>query len=337
LQAISGLVPIAREQAPTSSTPLHEKHDQPEARHHDVPPVFHLGSLVHLDRRLHDSRRHGELDPLALHREPAGGHRGALLCRSHRGSLLRHGEGACRAAPARRRPAARRAPARGQSAGIHPRPPRLQPLLHADARPRELACVSSHPGCRETISAHPRLRHRRLDCGGPGGFVCPQPVGRRRRRGHSRAASHGGRCLATSRCLLPHPTPHPAFGAGPEGLLRLHPRTRCLPRTRQRAVLRFPREFLPDLHPARRLLQLHPAVPRRRGSPEHRGSSDARPDVGSRLHAGDAALLCPARGEMDARRRHVGVGGPLCPLRHRGAGAGASDDHRWNCAARGLL
>src|SRR5437899_6435108 len=118
----------------------------------DVPAVLHLGRVVHHDRGVHDPSWNGDADALALHGEPDRGHRGAVLPRARRGPLLRDREGAGRAPPAGRRRDVRRAPGRGRARRVHPAPVVLQPVLHADPRPREQPGVSPHPVTGEAVS-----------------------------------------------------------------------------------------------------------------------------------------------------------------------------------------
>src|SRR5439155_16806030 len=132
----------------------------------DVPPVLHLGRLVHDDRAVHDPARDGDADAMALHGEPDCGHRRAVFPWARRRPLLRDRESPRRPPLAGRRGHVPGAPGDRRTDGVHSSPVALQPLLHADARSREQPRVPPHPVAGAAVSVHPRVLHGGLDRGG---------------------------------------------------------------------------------------------------------------------------------------------------------------------------
>src|SRR5882762_7083275 len=303
----------------------------------DVLAVLHLGRLVHDDRRVHDPPRDGDADALALYGEPHRGHRRAVLPGSRRRPLLRDREGARRAPSAGRPRDARRAPRRGRPRHVHPPAAVLQPVLHADARPREQSCVPPHPVAGEAVSSDPRVRHRRLDRGG----AVHQP--RAGRPGGGRpgtdgaAALHRRRSEHAARPLQLHPAPYASPRRGATRLAAQHRRPRRAGAARRPCILRLHCRLAPVVHPAGGLLQLHPDLSGRRRHQKDRGDAVAGTDVRGRLHAAHAALLRAAGREADADGRHGSVGPALRPVCDRGPRRGLLAHHHRYPAPRCLL
>ena len=138
------------------------------------------------------------------------------------------------------------------------------------------------PGKR--VPARARARHDRLD---------------RRRRGHQRrsaprrralqfqvaaAASAGCSACSASRCRTRR-RETAAHKVTLRDILGLD----ALQLMKERVVRDLRARLVPGLHPAAVLLRVHQPVPDRDRRDQRGRQADARPDVGDRLHAGDAA------------------------------------------------
>src|SRR5258706_84033 len=121
--------------------------------------------MVHDDCRVHDESWNGATDLLAVYGESDSGHRRSIFSWSGRRPLLRDREGS-RRAPHRGRLRAMRRPALHRIADdLHSASAGLQPLLHADARPREQPRVPPHPVAGAAVPADPCLWDDRVDRG----------------------------------------------------------------------------------------------------------------------------------------------------------------------------
>src|SRR2546429_2345098 len=210
----------------------------------DVPPVLHLGRLVHDDRRVHDPSRDGDADALALHGQPDRGHRGAVLPGARRRPLLRHRESAGRAPPGRGCGDVRRAPGHGRTARVHLAAVVVQLVLHAHARSRQQPGVPSHPVTGDAVPLDPGVRHHRLD----------HRRGVHQPRARSADGPHPGadgdadlrhrHRQRVARAVQFHAAPHAAARGRTTGFPAEHRRPRCPDAARRPRLLRVHRRLL---------------------------------------------------------------------------------------------
>ena len=158
---------------------------------------------------------------------------------------------------------------------------------------------------------------------GPGGDRGADAAGRRR--------------VAGARPVLAGAAPHPAAAAGAPSDAGRRARPRRAEADARPVVCHLRARLVPGLHPAAVLLRLHQPVPERDRGGERRRQDDPRPDVGDRLHAGDAVVLPPPRREVHAAGRHGGVDGALRAVRAGRQRRAGVDALRRHPAARHLL
>jgi hypothetical protein len=182
-----------------------------EAVAHDVLAVLRLGRLVRHDGYLSRSgppfRRHP--GGSGLQHDAVGHDRRAVLHRDGGRPLLRGGAGARRDASARRGIAVSRL-SRRDACGVLLGTAGLRLLLQPHARPRERGRLQPDGEPGKAVSRRPRLRHHRLDRGGP-------HRGHARCRGNSHAVAARGARLARIRGLRLPAAPHAAEVARAQG------------------------------------------------------------------------------------------------------------------------
>ena len=208
--------------------------------------------------------------------------------------------------------------------------PSAHSVLLPYPRANKLPCAAPCHRLASAVSAHPRLRHDRLDR-------------RRVRAGMDRLGRSTPDVPADRSCrcadgpVQPHTPAHASALEGQGYVIAGVGWRGCVRTVPQAIVHRVHAEHFPDLHPASVLLPTG-----RQGRPigRHRGrhaSHELRAGLRDRVHVTDAAVLPAAGREVDACNRDAGVAAALRAIRSWHSRCRGMDDVRRDHSPRHLL